>query len=1032
MKSSFIERLLQRPYFIYSFLVLFIVFGMIGYDRMDRKLFPESDYPEVAVVIVQSGASAKTLAANVAVTVEKELYTIDKIRRVYSTTIDEVSVIRAEFEYSKDLSMAASDVSNSLNKVRSILPPDIMEPQIHKISAATPPVVVIGVSSDHLPLTDVRQLAETEVRNAFLLADGVANVEVFGGYKKEVQIIIDKVKLDQYGLGLNEVLATLKSNNKDYAVGFISNDREHYLLRSPGKEETIQNLRTLNLNSQIRLGDVSQIYFGHYDNTAAYYANGYPAIALSVQRGEDDDVLGTIDNVMAKVDTLAKKYPALRMEVTDTQGDTIRLSIDNMFLSLRDAVIMSTIVVFLFLASFRQVAIVIITIPVVYASTIALMWLVGIEFNIITLTGIILALGLLLDDTVVVMENIERHYREGGGDINASVIKGTQEILFADLSGTVTTMIALFPILFVGGFPQTMFQPLVGTLMLALAASYVVSISLVPLLSLKILTIEWPWLIRIENVFERVTSAASEQIQSFFAGAVKLALKSKLIAFSYFAGLIVLFVISAKLVMPVVGQELMPPMDTGAVKISITTDPNLPIEASQKIVEQVDRIIKENGPILYISSQIGSEPGILSIGSGSGIDNIKIIATYVNRLEREDTIYEIDQRLRPLIAKIENIKSFEVVDIGSTVLKSIRSALDVTLFSSSFDDLAKAGDLVEQAAYKTQGLISVVRTWHNDKTVYNLNIDQAKAAFYGMDSGEIARQLEGVIRGAKVASFPLQNSTDFAVRVWLPEAQRDTKETLQTTLLDSPKGKIPLNAIASFSTVLEPGSITREGLQYTLNVYGSREKASISHIMQSFNKAFAGVELPDSVTMEQSGDVKQFKVAASRMGAGIGFAVLLIFFTLIAMFNSIKVAMMITFSIPLIIIGAAWGNLLMDYHTSMPAMMGFILLSGIIVNNAILLIHFAVEKMQEGMNKTQAMIESIRLRTRPVVMTTCAVSVGMLPVALGSSLGLERMAPLGAVAIGGLIVGTFLTLLLIPVIFIFVTKDEQEQVKVNA
>ena len=1027
-KNSFIEQLLERPYVIYSFLVLFSIFGVIGYNKMDRKLFPESDYPVIAVVIVQPGASAKTLASNVAVPVEKELYTIDKIRRVYSKTIDEVSVISAEFEYSKDLSTGASDVSNSLNKIRSILPPDIMEPQIHKISAATHPVVVIGVSSDHLPMIDLRQLAETEVRDEFLLAGGVSNVEVFGGYKKEVHIILDKARLDQYGLALGDVLATLQSNNNDYAVGFVSNSREHYLLRSPGKEETIQNIRGLSLTPDVRLGDVSEIYFGHYENGAAYYANGYPGIALSVQRGEDDDVLGTIDNVMEKVDIIKKKYPNLRMEVTDTQGETISLSIDNMFSSLRDAVIMSTIVVFLFLASFRQVSIVVITIPIVYLVTIALMWLTGLELNIITLTGIILALGLLLDDTVVVMENIERHYKEGGKDIKKSVLTGTKEIMFADLSGTVTTMIALFPILFVGGFPQTMFQPLVGTLLLALVASYIVSISLVPLISLKILVIEWPWLIRIENACERVTSVVMDQVQSFFATAVKLALSKKIFLILFCQGLLILFVMSARLIMPVVGQELMPPMDTGAIKVSITTDPNLPIEASQHIVEQVNTILKENGPILYISSQIGSEPGIMSIGSGSGIDSIKIIATYINRLEREDSIYEIDQRLRPLIAKIENINSVEVVDTGSTVLSSIRAALDVTLYSSSFEDLEKAGDMVEEAIYKTQGLISVMRTWHTDKTVYNLNIDQAKAAFYGLDSREITQQLEGVIRGAMVASFPLENSIDFGVRVWLPKEQRDTRETLQTTLLDTPKGKIPLNAIASFSKELEPASITREGLKYTLNVYGSRETASISHIMKSFNKAFEGVELPPSVTMEQSGDVKQFKIAAARMGSGIGFAVLFIFFSLIAMFNSVKVALMVTLSIPMIIIGAAWGNLIMNYHTSMPAMMGLILLSGIIVNNAILLIHFAMEKMEEGMNKTEAMLESIRLRTRPVVMTSCAVSVGMLPVARGAAIGLERLAPLGTVAIGGLMVGTLLTLLYIPIIFILVTKDGEKQV----
>ncbi len=1028
MKSSFIERLLGRPYFIYSFLALFIFLGVVGYQKVPRKLFPESNYPEIAVVIIQPGGSAKTLAANVAVPVEEELYSLDNIRRVFSTTIDEVSVIRAEFEYSKTLDEAASDVTNSINKIRSSLPPDIQEPQIHKISAATAPIVVIGISSDILSLPDIRQLAETDLRHELLKTAGVANVDIFGSYKKEMQIIIDKAKLDQYGLGLGTVLASLQSNNKDYTIGFISNDKSRYLLKSPGKEETVQGLRDLYLTPNVRLADVSTIYFGHYENSSGYYGNGKESIAISVQRGLDADVLGTVGRVEAKLEKIKREYPNLRFEITDTQKDTIVQSTENMFESLRDAIIMSTIVVFFFLASFRQVLVVLITIPVVYSTTIALMWIVGIEFNVVTLTGIILALGLLLDDTVVVMENIERHYKEGGEDIKKSVLSGTREIMFADLSGTITTMIALSPILFVGGYPQTIFRPLVGTLLLALTASYVISITAVPLLSMKILTIEWPWLIRLEGFFNRITAFIMDQIRSFFAVAVSMALRSKVVAIVYFVCLAALFVVSVRGVMPTVGQELMPPMDTGGVKISIVTDPNLPIEASQRIIEQVDTILAENGPLLRLSSAIGSEPGVLSIGSGSGTDHIAITATYVNRFEREDTIWEIEHRLRPLLAEIDNIKSLEVVDYGATAMASIRASLDVTLSSPSFADLAKAGDLVEQALYKTKGLVSVARTWHNDKSVYNLEIDQARAALYGLQGGDIARQLQTVLRGAMVSSFPLQNSVDFGVRVWLPEEQRDSVDVLQSTLLDSPKGKIPLAAVASLTRELEPGIITREGLNYTLNVYGSREKAAISHLMADFEKAFKGSKLPPSVTMEQSGDIKQFKSSAGRMGGAIGFAVILIFFTLIALFDSVKVAIMIVLSIPLTIIGASWTNLILDYHVSMPAMMGFILLSGIIVNNAILLIHFAQEKMNEGMTTEEAMLESIHIRTRPVLMTAFAVAAGMLPVAMGSAIGLERLAPLGAVAIGGLIVGTVLTLLFIPLIFILVTKDSGQQV----
>lgn len=1025
MNKSWIERLLGRPYFIYSFLTLFLLLGIVGYNNLNRKLFPESNYPEIAVVIVQPGSSAKTIAANIAVPVEEELYTLGKIRRVYSTTIDEVSVIRAEFEYSKNLELAASDVNTALGKIRSTLPTDILEPQIHKISAATAPVLVIAVSpKDNTPLEDIRQLADNNLKQRFITLPGVANVDIFGGYKKEIQVIVDKEKLDRYGLGIGLVLAILQANNNDYAIGFLTSDKARYLLKSPGREKSITGLKSLQITPDITLADVADIYFGYYENTAGYYGNGKEAIAISIQRGLDADVVRTIDGVEYELAKIKADYGNLNFTITDTQKDTIVQSTNNMFISLRDAILMSTFVVFVFLASFRQVLVVLITIPLVYATTIALMWLVGIEFNVVTLTGIILALGLLLDDAVVVMENIERHYRELGENIERAVLEGTKEIMFADLSGTITTMIALAPILFVGGYPQTVFRPLTATLLLALTASYIISITAVPLISLRILTIKQPMVLRFEAFFHRLTSVGNEAVQAFFAKAVTTALHRRRVAAVYFGILLVLFAISIKGVMPIVGRELMPPMDTGGVKINITTDPNLPIAESRNIVRKANKIISANGTLDYLSSAIGSEAGVLSIGSGAGPDHIAIIATYVNRYKRTDTVWDIEHRLRPLLAEIEHIKRIDVVDYGATALASIRANIDIMLTGPNFDDLVQAGDMVEDALYKTRGVVSVSRTWDIDKTVYNLDINRQQAAHYGLKNTDITTQLQALLRGAQVSTFPAVNSVDFEVRVWLPEAQRDRVALLSTILIDTPSGeKIPLAALAEISSGLEPGVINREELSYTLNVYGFREKAAISHIMDNFSKNFRGTVLPPSVTMQQVGDIKEFKNSAGRMAKAIGFAVILIFFTLITFFDSIKVSLMIILSIPLTIIGASWTLLVLDYHVSMPAMMGFILLSGIIVNNAILLIHFAQEKITEGMNKREAMLESIRIRTRPVLMTAFAVAAGMLPVALGSAIGLERLAPLGAVAIGGLLVGTFLTLIFIPLVFIWTTRD---------
>ncbi len=1023
MNSGWIEKLLARPYYILSFLGLFLFFGFYGYNSIDRKLFPDSNRPEIATVIIWPGAGAKDIASNVAVTIERELYTIDKIRRVYSSTIDEVSVIRAEFEYEKDVDAAASDVANAISKIRSSLPPDIKEPQIHKITAATPPVVTVGISSESASLTDIREICENEIKNRLLKVEGVSNVEIFGGYKKEILVEVDKEKLDRYGLRIEAVLAVLARNDRDYAIGFMDIPKGRYLLKSLGKRDRIEAIADLPISDVLRLKDVAAVRYGHFDNSALYYGNGKPSIALAVQRSVDADVVKTIENTERELESIKREYPALAFEITDTQKDTIVQSISNMFESLRDAIIMSTIVAFFFLASFRQVLVVLFTIPLVYASTVAMMYLFGIEFSVVTLTAIILALGLLLDDAVVVMENIERHYKELGKPIRKAVTEGTKEIMFADLTGTITTMAALFPIMFVGDYPQTIFQPLVSTLLIALAASYIISITTVPLLSLKFLAIDSPWILRAERAFGKITDSFNEGARRLFSQMAEAAMRSKRIAIFYFVLLIALFAVSARVVMPIVGQELMPPMDTGIVKINVTVDPNLPIERSEEVLKRVDRAIYESGKVLRVSSSVGSEAGVLSIGSGGGIDTISVTATYVNRFEREESIWDIEKRIRERLLPIPDIKYFTVFDYGATALSSIRGNVDVMLSSDSFEKLQRGADEIFRVLEKTKGLVNVAKTWDLDKTVYRLEIDEAKAHLYGLDSEAITRQLGLYLKGSPAALKPVQNSNDIVVRLYGSDREAFLRR-LKTISVDSPAGKIPLFALAAIRSGVEPSQITREGLEYTVDVYGFRQKAAISHIMQSFDEAYDGVVLPDGVDMVQTGDIAQFEDSAKRMVKAVLFGVGLIFFTLVPLFGSVRAPLLIIFSIPLTLVGASWILLFMDYHTSMPAMMGFILLSGIIVNNAILLIEFALSGMRKGLDAKEAMLESIKIRTRPVLMTAFATTAGMLPVALGWAVGLERLAPLGAVAIGGLMVGTFLTLVFIPILFVWIYRKK--------
>jgi multidrug efflux pump subunit AcrB len=381
--------------------------------------------------------------------------------------------------------------------------------------------------------------------------------------------------------------------------------------------------------------------------------------------------------------------------------------------------------------------------------------------------------------------------------------------------------------------------------------------------------------------------------------------------------------------------------------------------------------------------------------------------------------------LREKISSLEHVKYLEVSPYGATAMSSIRANVDTLLGSEDIASLPKVAKDVESALAKTKGVVSTSVTWDMDKVVYELDIDRSKALQYGLSSRDIVSRIGMMLRGVPVATFPKKNSTDYTVRVWMPSKDIDDISSILSLLIDTKKGKVPLSYFATIVPVKEPGLITREGLKYTIEVYGSREKAAISHIMADYREHLQEVSLPSNVDMEQIGDENQFKSSAGRMVRGVATAVGLIFLTLIVMFGDLKISAIVVLSIPLTIIGASWTLLYMGYHVSMPAMMGFILLSGIIVNNAILLIHFALTRIAEGIPKKDAMLESIRIRTRPVLMTAFSVSAGMLPVAQGAAIGLERLAPLGAVAIGGLIVGTLMTLVFIPVIFIWSVNEKR-------
>ncbi len=1025
MNSGIVEYVLKRPHFILSLLLAFTTLGIIGFFEIKQKLFPDANRPAVAVVVVHPGSSAKDMAQNVAIPIERSLFTIDKVRTVSSVSNDEVAVITAEFEYEKDIEQAVADVQNEVWKVKSLLPEGVREPQIYKITDATQPVLVLAVypKDSSIGLEEVRQVVENQIRNKLLRLREVAKVDVFGGYRKELFIVIDRKKLDRHGIPLSLLLERIHKGGEDIPVGIIVGKNGEFLIKSLNKARTLEELKSLPITPHIRLGDLADVRYDNYVNRSLFYGNGRPAIALAVQRQETGDALETISAVKNLIPQLEREFPNLGFEVVDTQEHIIRLSITNMFEALRDAIVMTSFVIFFFLANTRQMLIAGISIPFVYSITVGIMWLLNMEFNIVTLTAIILTLGMLVDDAVVILENIERHMEELREPVRKAVVEGTKEVVFPVLAGTIATGAVLVPLLFVGDYPQRVFRPLAQTLLIAVVVSYFVSVTLIPLIAPFILK-KTPSKNRFEKEVFKISEFILKPLKNLYTSAVGTVFYRRWLFVPYFAVVVFLLGVSLKVVLPVVGKEIMPPMDTGIVKASITTDSNLSIGEVEEIVKRISRLLEEDKRVKMFSVSVGSEPGVLSMGSGDTAQSINLTVHYIDRFHREEGIWDIERELRRKLWEIPDIKYVHVFDYGATPLSSIKGNLDVRISGEDLRTLDRLGAQLMEVVYKVRGLTSVSRTWDYDKVVYNLKVDRSKALLYGLTPYDVASQLSVAVRGAVVSLHHVPNESSLFVRLIYSESLRDDPIDLYSYYIDTPKGKIPLSALATLERVLEPTKITRQDLNYTLDIIAYREKSAISHIVESFKENYAKsrIQIPPGYTLSNEGDIKQLQDSMKRMLKAILLGVVFLFLTLAPPFRSFLSPIGIIFAIPLSLIGASWFILLMGYHQSMPSMMGLVLLAGIITKNSILLIEFIQFELERGKPLEEAILNSIRVRTRPVLMTAFGTSAGMVPVAFGWALGLERLAPLGAVAIGGLIVGTFLTLIYVPLLYYLLHK----------
>jgi multidrug efflux pump subunit AcrB len=1020
----------KRPYLLYSIIFGFFVVGIIALVTLPKNLFPDSTPPQVLVITKVPGATAQVAANSVSKPIEQEIARLGLLTDVSSVNVANFSIVKAEFAYEKGLDAAAVDVANALSIAKGNLPADV-NPAVYTTGDFTLPVDVISVSpkTNSVSLSDIRKMVDGFIKPSLLSNPDIGNVEVFGGYESAINIEVDPFKAKQYNIDFDKIAKVLQTVNHDIPVGLIKGKNSFYTITYYGENDNIEKIKQINIIPNVTINDIANVEWSYKKRTSGYIGNGKPSIALAIQRAPGGSVLSVSNAAREELKKLEARYPNFTFEISDTQRNLIELANDNMLVALRDAIFFTLLVILFFLGNLRAIAAAAITIPLVFFSTLAVIWLTGGSLNIVIYTAIILALGMLADDAIVVLENIERHLNELGEDLKTAVQNGTREVINPIWSGTIATIAIVSPLMFVGGFPEKIFKPLIFTLIIALLVSFFLSITFIPKL-LELFLKNGHNKNKFERWFENLYEKTFGRLVEPYVNVIKFSNgKKKLLRRSLLSiGVLLLLIVSMKSIMPVIGRDAMPPMDTGIMKAQIGFSANETVESSEAKIKPLLQWLHQQPWVEKSSVAFGNEMGVLSLGSGNLPTEATITINCVDRFSRKLNLWQIEDIVREKIAGLEGVKRNDVYDFGATALSTIKATLDVRLKSPSVDGLSEKSMEVENALKEVHGLTSVSTSWNEDFSEFALNIDKNKVLSYGITPYEIISQI--LIKGQVVSlNANLQSLNAQPVSLYFKGKFGENEQALKLLPIKTATGDVPLAQLATITKQLTFAKIERDKMLYSIDVNGYRKDRPVTHITDEAEAALTKIKSDSDVTITQEGDMVQIDDSFNRMMKAIALGIFLLAMVLISIYRSVKMTLIMIVVLPLSLIGASWGMLLFHKPSCMPSLLGILLLFGIIIKNSILLIDFYQHHRASGESPYESAIESVRVRFRPVLMTAFGTIAGMIPIALEQAVGLERLSPLADVAIGGLLIGTLLTLIFVPMYAYIVDKKETKQIE---
>lgn len=1004
---------IRRPIFASVMMLALVTLGAFSYKRLAIDMFPDVEFPVITIVTRYPGASPETVEREVSKRIEEAVHPITGVKHVVSMSRESVSTVIVEFRLEVKINEASQEARAKVSAIRGDLPAGIEEPIVQKLDFSAMPIVSLAVRSETLSPRDLTTLVGKKIRRRFENIAGVGKVDLVGESKREVSVDIDPVRLDALGMGVDEVIGGLQSENVNTPLGRLHRNGSEFPLRISGKPEDVDRFASMVVARRsgrpVTLGEVARVRDGVEEQRSLALVNGVPAVALDIQKQSGANTVEVVDTVKKEIGKLQGELPAgTRIEMVRDASIMIRDSVRDVEETLVLGGILTVLIVFCFLNSWRSTVITGLTLPISVISSFIVMNFLGMTLNVMTLMALSLAIGLLIDDAIVVRENIVRHL-EHGQDHFTAAREGTSEIGLAVLATTFSIVAVFVPVAFMKGIVGRFFFQFGITVTFAVLVSLFVSFTLDPMLSSRWhdpdidRTGKRHLVARVLDRFNDWFDRTADRYRSVIAWALdhrKTVIGLAVLAFA--AGMGVFFTLKS---------EFFSPYDQAEFQINFLTSPDASIDETRGRLDAVLAEIAHFPEVKHTYATIGA-------GDAGTVRDGMVYLKLTEKKERKRSQEDLQRALRRRLQDVPGIvPSF--TEVGRMTGDK---PLVVNIRGEDIDLLKRYAAELKGELYRIPGIVDLEATLEHDIPEFRLTVHREKASSTGVTTADIVRTVGAMVGGQAVTNYEDEDGDAVDVRVRLPLSMRQDPSQVERLRLavrnaGRPTALVPLGELAAYTMSTTPSEINREDLTRQVVISANLDNLPLGEAMKKVRRVASRMRMAPGYRVVFSGEGEDMVESFGYMAEALVLAVIFVYLILAAQFESFIDPFSIMLSLPLSVVGMAGMLLLTGDTINIMSLIGLIMLMGLVTKNAILLVDYSKVLQSQGMDRRDATIQAGRTRLRPIMMTTLAMIFGMLPLALALGPGGEMRAPMARAVIGGLITSTFLTLLVVPVVY---------------